>query len=137
MTSRVNLDTVTGFAFVSYGSPVRTQLEIYVGDKQMIMCQTAYEEFTNVISQVAGPFEQAEAARFLTLVTVVPDAPSSRARALTPTRNLQPNDIVILGTGDRLAITTMTADGRAVKAAAAQGVDFAVYLHVPVPLTGR
>jgi hypothetical protein len=43
---------------------------------------------------------------------------------------------IILGTGDRLGIVTMTADAKAVKAASHQGVNFHVYLHQPVPLQG-
>ena len=47
------------------------------------------------------------------------------------------NDIIILGTADRLGIVTMTADAKAIRAAAAQGVDFLVHLHVSCPLTGN
>ncbi|MCV3215913.1 DUF1308 domain-containing protein [Plectonema radiosum NIES-515] len=47
------------------------------------------------------------------------------------------NDIIILGTGDRLGIFTTTADAKAVRAASAQGVDFNVYIHSPCPLTGN
>ncbi len=68
-------------------------------------------------------------------MTLIPDNPSSRALSLQPTRRLQENDIIILGTGDELGIVTMTADVNAVKSALAQGVDFNVYIHSPSSLT--
>ncbi|MBD2515105.1 DUF1308 domain-containing protein [Nostoc sp. FACHB-973] len=66
-----------------------------------------------------------------------PDNPSTVALNLQPTRSLGRNDIIILGTGDRLGILTMTADAKAVRAALSQGVKFNVYIHVPCPLTGN
>jgi predicted nucleic acid-binding protein len=136
LTISVNLDTSTPIAFVSEGSPVRQQLKAYVQGKGMVMTDTAAREFGAIIAAVAGPQEQARAARFLSRITTVPDNPSRRALTLVPTRNLEPNDIIILGTGDQLGIVTMTADQRAVRAAQAQGVDFQVFIHSPVPLAG-
>jgi hypothetical protein len=81
--------------------------------------------------------EQARASRFLQRITIIYDNPSVRALKLQPTRKLGVNDIIILGTGDRLSIITTTADAKAVRAASAQGVDFNVYIHPPCPLTGN
>ncbi len=101
-----------------------------------MMAQTAFDEFTNIVKYSGGTLEQERANRFLERVTVVLDSPSIAAQALKPTRSLDPNDIIILGTGDQMGIVTMTADAKAVRAASAQGVDFNVYLHPPYPLTG-
>jgi hypothetical protein len=98
--------------------------------------QTACNEFANIIKNSGGALEQVRANQFLNRVMIVPDNPSSAAQMLQPTRSLDPNDIIILGTGDRMGIVTMTADAKAVRAASAQGVDFNVYLHQPYPLTG-
>ena len=117
----VNLDTSTGIAFISEGSPVRDRLREYVGEQQMVMAQTAFDEFTNIIHRIGGTLEKARANR-LNLETTI---------------NLGANDIIILGTADRLGIVTMTADAKAIRAAEAQGVDFLVYLHVSCPLTGN
>lgn len=133
----VNLDTGTGFAFISEGSPIRYQLRQYVQGQQMVMTQTAFNEFTDIVQQAGGALEQARATRFLVRVTIIPDNPSTRALNLQPTRRLEQSDIIILGTGDRLSIVTMTADVKAVRAASAQSVDFNVYIHIPCPLTGK
>ncbi|MGI2903165.1 DUF1308 domain-containing protein [Tolypothrix sp. VBCCA 56010] len=86
---------------------------------------------------MASLLEQARASRFLQRITIIYDNPSPRALKLQPTRKLGVNDIIILGTGDRLGIITITADAKAVRAASVQGVDFNVYIHSPCPLTGN
>jgi hypothetical protein len=136
LADEINLDTSTAIAFVSEGSHVRQALKTVVRGMVMVMTETALSEFQRNVAGSAGPLEQARAARFLARVTVIPDDPSPRARALRPTRSLEPPDILILGTGDARALVTMTADRRSVRAARFQGVDFQVYLHEPVPLTG-
>lgn len=133
----VNLDTSTGIAFISEGSPVRYQLRQYVQGQQMVMTQTAFNEFTNIVQQSGGALEQARASRFLLILTIIPDNPSPRALNLQTTRNLGANDIIILGTGDQLGIVTLTADVKAVRATSAQGVNFSVYMHPPSRLTGN
>lgn len=132
----VNLDTNTAIAFIAEGSTVRHQLRAFVQDQQLMMAQTAFDEFTNIVKYSGGILEQERANRLLERVTVVSDSLSIAAQALKPTRSLDPNDIIILGTGDQMGIVTMTADAKAVRAASAQGVDFNVYLHPPYPLTG-
>ena len=133
----VNLDTNTALAFIAEGTPVRYQLREYVKGQQMVITQTAFDEFTRIVQRSGGVLEQARTSRFLQIVTLIPDNPSPRALSLQPTRRLQENDIIILGTGDELGIVTMTADVNAVKSALAQGVDFNVYIHSPCSLTGN
>ncbi|KAM3089764.1 DUF1308 domain-containing protein [Phormidesmis sp. 146-35] len=132
----INLDTNTAIAFVAEGSTVRYQLRTFVQTQQLVMAQTAFDEFVNIIQYSASALEQDRANRFLDRVTIMPDNPSIAAQALKPTRSLDPNDIIILGTGDQMGIVTMTADAKAVRAASAQGVNFNVYLHSSYPLTG-
>ena len=132
----INLDTNTAISFVAEGSTVRYQLRAFVQNQQLVMAQTAFDEFVSIIQCSAGALEQDRANRFFDRVMIVPDNPSISAQALKPTRSLDPNDIIILGTGNQMEIVTMTADAKAVRAASAQGVDFNVYLHSSYPLTG-
>ncbi|MBV8887987.1 MAG: DUF1308 domain-containing protein [Chroococcidiopsidaceae cyanobacterium CP_BM_RX_35] len=132
----INLDTNTAIAFVAEGSTVRYQLRALVQNQQLVMVQTAFDEFVNIIKSSGGALEQERASRFLNRIVVMPDNPSIVAQALQPTRSLDHNDIIILGTGDQMGVVTMTADAKAVRAASAQGIDFKVYLHPPYPLTG-
>lgn len=132
----INLDTNTAIAFIAEGSTVRYQLRAFVNQQRLVMTQTAFDEFINIVQRSGGSSEQARANRFLQRVTLVPDNPSTVAQMLRPTRNLDVNDIIILGTGDQMRIVTMTADAKAIRAASAQAVNFNVYLHLPFPLIG-
>lgn len=132
----INLDTNTAVAFIAEGSPVHYELQAFVNKQQMVITQVAFNEFVNIVQYSAGSSEQTRANRFLQRVTVVPDNPSAAAQKLRPTRSLDANDIIILGTGDQMGVVTMTADAKAVRAAIAQGVYFNVYLHLPFSLTG-
>jgi hypothetical protein len=133
---RVNIDTGSAIAFVSQHSLMRHQLRAHVAGKQMVMTQTAAAEFAGLL-RVAGSAEVARAQRFMRRVEIIPDNPSVRAMALRETRRVGAADKVIFGTGDQLGIPTMTSDAKFVRGAAAQGVDFIVILHDPVPLRGQ
>ncbi len=103
----------------------------------MVMTDTAVSEFKNIVNGVGGPLEQARAQRFLNRVEIIPDSPSTRSLGLQTTKKVGANDITIFGTGDNLGITTMTSDAKFVRGAQAQGVDFDVYVHDPVPLAKK
>jgi len=103
----------------------------------MVMTETAVNEFKNIVNGVAGPLEKARAQRFLNRITIISDNPSARAMNLQVTKKVGANDKIIFGTGDNLNIVTMTSDAKFVRGASAQGVDFDVYIHTPMPLKGR
>jgi hypothetical protein len=74
----VNLDTVTAVAFIAEGSYVRYLLRQYVNAQKMVMTQTAFGEFTNIVKSIGGILEQDRARRFLQRVTIIPDNRSLR-----------------------------------------------------------
>jgi predicted nucleic acid-binding protein len=133
----INLDTNTAIAFVAENSPVRHELKAYIAGQKLVMTQTAFDEFCKIVQFSGGPLERSRATRFLARVAIVPVQLSAAAKRLTATRRLGENDILILGTGDQMGAITMTADAKAIRAAAAQGVDFAVYIHKSYPLVGE
>jgi hypothetical protein len=45
----INLDTNTAIAFVAQGSAVRVQLRAFVQNQQLVMVQTAFDEFVNIL----------------------------------------------------------------------------------------
>ena len=130
----INLDASSAVAFVSEGSPVRAQPKAFVRGRKIVMCATAHRQFRNIVATIAGTRESARASRLLNQLALIPDAPSARSVILRPTNNLDTEDIMIFGTGDALGAITMTSDGKALRAMAAQGVRFATYLHAPAPL---
>jgi hypothetical protein len=132
----VNLDTGTALALVSEGSPLRHLLKATIGTSPMVMSLTAVAEFQRIVQTVGGPLEQGRAARLLKRVQVIPDNPSPRALGLRLTKSVGRRDIIVFGTGDQLGVMTLSADAKFVRGAAAQGVNFNVFVHPPVPLTG-
>jgi len=132
----VNLDTGSAIAFVSEGSPARHGMKAAVGDRRMVMTETAAAEFQGAL-RAAGPSERARAARLMGRVDVVPDNPSAKAIGLTETKKVGANDKIIFGTGDTMGVPTMTSDAKFLRGASAQGVEFDSILHNPVPLTGQ
>jgi len=44
----INLDTNTAISFVAEGSTVRHQLKAFVQNQQLVMAQTAFDEFINI-----------------------------------------------------------------------------------------
>jgi RHS repeat-associated protein len=133
---KVNIDTGTAVA-LSSEDPKRADVEKLVAGKDMVMTQTAANEFQNITNTIGGPNEKARAAALMANVTVVPDDPSARAAALNVTKSVGANDKVILGTADKMGIPTVTADSKFVRGSAAQGVNFNTITHDPVPLQGK
>ncbi len=115
----INLDTNTAIAFIAENSPLRFELKQYVAGCELVMTQAAMEEFKAIVKYSAGVKEKARSLRFLHRVRMIPNAMSEAAQSLRPTRQLGEEDIMILGTGDRLGIVTMTADAKAIRAAIA------------------
>ncbi len=130
----INIDTGTAVSTVSQNSPVRHQIKDTVKGKQMVMTKTAEKEFDNIVDDIAGQQEKARAARFKEKVKIINDDPSDRAKNLKVTKKVGAEDKIIFGTGDKKNITTVTADGKFVRGAEAQGVEFDVEIHNPVPL---
>ncbi|CAF0939013.1 unnamed protein product [Rotaria sp. Silwood1] len=111
------------------------KLENYMKGKELFICQTAYEEFNSIVSTVGGPNEKKRAEELFKRLTIVPDCLSERSAVLQESVKIKPRTKIIFGTGDHLRAVTMTANRGFVRAAAQQGVPFAVYLHESRALT--
>ena len=59
----LNLDTGTAIALIAENSPHRYELRQYVNGKEMVMTQTAFTEFTNIVKTIARLSEQNRANR--------------------------------------------------------------------------
>jgi len=125
----VNLDSGTARALVGEGSPVRHDIKAAIGERQMVMTETAEAEFRSAASRLAGPKEAARTERLMGRVNVVPDDPSARVAGLTLTKKVGVNDRLIFGTGDKMGIQTLTSDANFVRGAAAQGVALDAWIH--------
>lgn len=138
---RVALDAGTARALSSDDQSVALGVRQQVGDRQMVMPQTASDEFNEALTRLraSGHVSDSEFQRAQDLigkVTVVPDDPSARALGLTVTKKIGANDIKIFGTADKLGIPIFTSDAKFLRGASAQGVDFNAILHPPMSFLG-
>ncbi|GJP43765.1 hypothetical protein CLOM_g3183 [Closterium sp. NIES-68] len=117
------------------------QLQVLQGvlhNKDVIMCQTAYNEYTSIVDVIAGPREKQRAAALLTsCVRVVPDQPSSRLLSLPSTARIKQRHIIIFGTSDSWGCATLSASTAFVRAARHAGALVRVVEHRPSALMGE
>ncbi len=132
---QVALDSSSARALSTDG-PIGRRLENQLEGCSLVMCQTAFREFDDAVSRLAGPTEKATANALMQRVTVLQDNVSARAAKLRPTRRLEPTDITIFGSADQLGVTIFTSDARALRAAASQGVVFDAIVHPPASFRG-
>ncbi|KAJ0012304.1 hypothetical protein NQD34_013279 [Periophthalmus magnuspinnatus] len=116
-------------------APVLPVLEAFMAGKELVACAAAVKDFKEILCTLGGANEKERAEWLLRRVTVVPDQPSPRTLALTPSAAVSPRSVAIFGTGDTLHAVTMTANRKFVRAAANQGVHFSVFIHEPRALT--
>ncbi|XP_078458994.1 UPF0415 protein C7orf25 homolog [Lampetra planeri] len=156
--SRVNLDVTTMLTLVSALShggshfafkeqvlaeqaaeertdPVLPALVHFLHDKLLVACDSAARDFSSILGTLGGPRERARARGLMGRVAVVADGPSARALGLAVRGRVTPRSVAVFGTGDELRAVTATANAGLVRAAAQQGVAFAVFLHRPRALT--
>jgi RHS repeat-associated protein len=133
---QVALDSSSARALTTFNSPIADRLVAQIGDRQMVMSQTAVDEFQSAVSRLAGPSETAAAKDLLDEVTIVADNPSAQVAGLQVTRNVGANDIQIFGTADELGIPIFTADRAFLGGANGQGVLLDAIVHPPVSFRG-
>ena len=103
----LNLDTGSAVTLIAENSTIRYLLRSYIDDRPLVMTRTAITEFISIAFTIGGISEQNRANRFLKRIQTVPDSPSQRALNLRPTKKISKQDIIILGTGDKLGIVTL------------------------------
>jgi hypothetical protein len=108
-----------------------------VGERELIMCETALLRFRTIIDTLGGEEESRRAVELVARVTVVADAPSARVLSLTLGRRVREENRVVFGTGDTLQCPTLTANKHFVSAAKHQGVDLSVEMHSARALSER
>jgi hypothetical protein len=123
----VNLDTGTATALTMVTHHERTRILTGIGSRKMLMCQTAYLEFSGNLLNMPipggikvtgpGPLEKTRILDLLKEVIPIPDIPTSRVMSLPLTRRIKDTDKLVFGTGDYLGIQTFTGDGGFVRAA--------------------
>jgi hypothetical protein len=119
------MDTSAVSTYVS-GTDAGKALRAELQGQRLVITGTVYDELRVLRNKIefSSTSKADKLRRFMDSVTIIPNIPSARARTLKSTRSLSQNDIDIFGTYDNYDIRFVTADEKALRAAAVQHVDF-------------
>lgn len=117
--------------------PLLAELQEYLKDKEILVCETAAEAFSSILNTVGGPQEKERAKELMARVKVIADQPSAAVMDMQLSAKVKHRAKVIFGTGESRQAVTVTANSGFVRAAHHQGVDLAVHLHEPRVLSER
>ena len=128
-------DILTKQAAEEKSEPALPKLKEYLKDKELICCQTAYDNFQDILRTVGGEKEKQRSAELFKYVKVVPDDPAFYALELEESASVKLRSKIIFGTGETIRAITTTANTAFVRAALNQGVKFSAYFHPSRALT--
>ncbi|XP_029032681.1 UPF0415 protein C7orf25 homolog isoform X2 [Osmia bicornis bicornis] len=101
--------------------PVKPILESIFKDKELIVCQTAYENFMNIIDVIGGPKETLRAKELLSRVRIVNDIPAGRIiEKLNLGGKIKDRSRLVFATGENTKSITVSANEGFVRAARMQ-----------------
>ncbi|XP_054008726.1 UPF0415 protein C7orf25 homolog [Hylaeus anthracinus] len=116
--------------------PVKPILEKLFKEKELIVCQTAYENFMNIIDVIGGPKETARAKELLSRVRIVNNLPTGRiVEKLSLGGKIKDRSRLVFATGENTKSITVSANEGFVRAARMQGIECTVFLHEPRSLS--
>ncbi|XP_022908756.1 UPF0415 protein C7orf25 homolog [Onthophagus taurus] len=131
--------------------PVKPILEAFFKGKRLFCCQTAKEDFINILKTVGGPNEKIRGFKFLEMITVLPDDATnddieancgfnsviqySGETLLEIGGKIRERSLQIFSFGDRIRAVTVTSNDGFVRAAKQKGVNFVVFVHESRALT--
>ncbi|CAB0029704.1 unnamed protein product [Trichogramma brassicae] len=101
-------------------SPLKPVLDQLFQDKELIVCQTAYDNFTNIINLI---------------VKIVNDIPQGRVMELSLGGKIKERSRLVFATGENFKSITVSANEGFVRAARMQGVECMVFIHEPRSLS--
>lgn len=101
--------------------PVKPILEDLFKGKKLIVCQTAYENFMNIIDVIGGPRETLRAKELLSKVQIVKDIPTGRImEKLNLGGKIKDRSRLVFATGEDMKSITVSANEGFVRAARMQ-----------------
>ncbi|XP_043262432.1 UPF0415 protein C7orf25 homolog [Colletes gigas] len=116
--------------------PVKPILDKLFKDKELIVCQTAYENFMNIVNVIGGSKETLRAKELLNRVQIVNDLPTGRIiEKLNLGGKIKDRSRLVFATGENKKSITVSANEGFVRAARMQGIECTVFLHEPRSLS--
>ncbi|XP_066933501.1 UPF0415 protein C7orf25 homolog [Clytia hemisphaerica] len=128
-------DILTKQAANEAANPALPELLKYLEGKELVCCQTAYNNFQEILKTVGGTMEKGRAKELFDRVTLIPDDPAFYAMELDESASIKERSKIIFGTGETNQAITTTANTAFVRAAVNQGIKFSSYFHASRALT--
>ncbi|XP_011870007.1 PREDICTED: UPF0415 protein C7orf25 homolog isoform X2 [Vollenhovia emeryi] len=115
--------------------PIKPILENLFRDKELMVCRTAYDNFTNIIDVIGGPRETQRAQELLKKMRIVDDVTTGRIMELRLGGKIKDRSRLIFATGESMKSITVSANEGFVRAARMQDIECTVFLHEPRSLS--
>jgi len=100
--------------------PIKPILENLFHEKELIVCQTAYNNFMNIIDVIGGPKETLRAHELLKKVRIVDDITTGRVMQLRLGGKIKDRSRLVFATGENMKSITVSANEGFVRAARMQ-----------------
>ncbi|XP_014610392.1 PREDICTED: UPF0415 protein C7orf25 homolog [Polistes canadensis] len=116
--------------------PVKPILDKLFKGKTIVICQTAYKNFMNIIDVIGGPKETLRAQELLKRVKIVDDVQTGRImEQLSLGGKIKDRSRLVFASGENMKSITVSANEGFVRAARMQGIECTVFLHEPRSLS--
>lgn len=100
--------------------PVKPVLDNLFQNKELVVCRTAYDNFTNIINLIGGPNEKKRTEDLLNKVKIVEDIPQGRIIDLSLGGKIKVRSRLVFSSGENLKSITVSANEGFVRAARMQ-----------------
>ncbi|XP_043279461.1 UPF0415 protein C7orf25 homolog isoform X2 [Venturia canescens] len=127
---------LTGQAEWERSRPVKPLLDKLFQGKELLVCETAYKNFVDIVDIIGGPCETARAKELEKKIKIVEDAKHGRIiEKLCLGGKIKNRSRLVFATGESTKSITISANEGFVRAARMQGIECTVVLHEPRSLS--
>ncbi|XP_011494815.1 PREDICTED: UPF0415 protein C7orf25 homolog isoform X2 [Ceratosolen solmsi marchali] len=109
--------------------PIKPVLDELFKNKELIICQTAYDNFTNIVNVIGGPNEKKRSIELMYRIKIVDDTPKGRIMKLKLGGKIKARSRLIFASGDNLKSITVSANEGFVRAARMQIMEIILNLR--------
>ena len=100
--------------------PLKPVLDNLFHNKELVVCQTAYDNFINIINLIGGPNEKKRADELISRLKIVDDIPKGRIMELSLGGKIKERSRLVFASGENLKSITVSANEGFVRAARMQ-----------------
>lgn len=100
--------------------PLKPVLDSLFQGKELVVCQTAYDNFRNIINLIGGPSEKLRTIEIMSKIKIVKDIPEGRIMELGLGGKIKVRSRLVFATGENMKSITVSANEGFIRAARMQ-----------------